>query len=172
MPVTELDPKDARILQALQDDARLSVAELSARIGLSTSPCWRRVKRLEKVGLITGYQATIDRRALGLGVLVFVSITIEDHSEGAARAFEKAVHSLPEIVACWSVAGAADFLLQVVSPDLDTYADFAMTTVRRLPGIKVMNTTFTLKEVKAPQPWPVLPSQTKSSKRKRLKSLG
>jgi Lrp/AsnC family transcriptional regulator, leucine-responsive regulatory protein len=170
MPPAELDATDARILRALQDDARLSVAELSAQVGLSTSPCWRRVKRMEEAGLITGYQARIDRRVLGLGVLVFVSITIEDHSEAAARAFEKAVHSLPEIVACWSVAGAADFLLQVVSPDLDTYADFAMTTVRRLPGIKAMHTTFTLKEVKAPQPWPVLPPKTKSSQRKRVKS--
>jgi Lrp/AsnC family leucine-responsive transcriptional regulator len=170
MPPAELDATDARILRALQDDARLSVAELSTQVGLSTSPCWRRVKRMEEAGLITGYQARIDRRVLGLGVLVFVSITIEDHSEAAARAFEKAVHSLPEIVACWSVAGAADFLLQVVSPDLDTYADFAMTTVRRLPGIKAMHTTFTLKEVKALQPWPVLPPQTKSSQRKRVKS--
>ncbi len=73
----------------------------------------------------------------------------------AARAFEKSVASLPEIVACWSIAGSADFLLQVIARDLDTYAEFAMTTIRRLPGIKAMTTTFTLKEVKPPSPWPI-----------------
>jgi Lrp/AsnC family transcriptional regulator, leucine-responsive regulatory protein len=151
----DLDTGDIAILTALQHDARLTVAELAEKVRLSTSPTWRRVKRLEEQGLITGYHAALDRRALGWGVLVFVNVTIEDHSEAAAKAFEKAVHALPEIVACWSVAGSADFLLQVVSSNLDEYAEFAMTTVRRLPGIKAMHTTFTLKEVKPPTPWPV-----------------
>jgi DNA-binding Lrp family transcriptional regulator len=88
-------------------------------------------------------------------VLAFVNVTIEDHSDSQASAFERAVTSLPEIVACWSIAGSTDFLLQVVSPDLDTYAEFAMTVIRRLPGIKAMHTTFTLKELKAPGPWPI-----------------
>jgi DNA-binding Lrp family transcriptional regulator len=150
-----LDAQDVEILTALQRDARLTVAELSEKVRLSTSPTWRRMKRLEEEGVIAGYQATLDRRALGWGVLAFVSVSIEGHSETQARAFEKAVAGLPEIVACWSIAGSSDFLLQVVSRDLDSYAEFAMATIRRLPGIKAMQTTFTLKEVKAPAPWPI-----------------
>jgi DNA-binding Lrp family transcriptional regulator len=149
------DAQDTEILAALQGDARLTVAQLSEKIRLSTSPTWRRMKRLEDEGVITGYQASLDRRALGWDVLAFISVSIEDHSETQARAFEKAVAALPEIVACWSIAGSADFLLQVVGRDLDSYAEFAMTTIRRLPGIKAMQTTFTLKEVKPPAPWPI-----------------
>ncbi|HEV7434972.1 MAG TPA: Lrp/AsnC family transcriptional regulator [Pseudorhizobium sp.] len=149
------DRHDLRILNTLRSDARLTVVQLAERISLSTSPTWRRVKRLEDEGVISGYQATLDRRALGWGVLAFVQVSIEDHGEAQAREFEKAVAALPEIVACWSIAGSSDFLLQVVSQDLDTYADFAMNTVRRLPGIKEMQTIFTLKEVKPPAPWPI-----------------
>lgn len=152
---SSFDAQDAEILSALQSDARLTIAQLSERIRLSASPTWRRVKRLEEEGVISGYQATLDRRALGWGVLAFINVSIEDHSETQARAFEKAVAALPEIVACWSIAGSSDFLLQVVGRDLDSYAEFAMTTIRRLPGIKAMQTTFTLKEVKAPAPWPI-----------------
>jgi len=158
MPGIQFDRMDANILRELQGNARLSMADLATKVGLSTSPCWRRVKRLEECGLIAGYKADIDRRSLGWGVLVFVNVTIEDHSEKAAQTFEKAVHALPEIVACWSVAGAADFILQVVARDLDNYAEFAMTTVRRLPGIKAMHSTFTLKEVKPPRPCPIPPA--------------
>ena len=158
MPGIQFDRMDANILRELQGNARLSMADLATKVGLSTSPCWRRVKRLEECGLIAGYKADIDRRSLGWGVLVFVNVTMEDNSEKGARTFEKAVHALPEIVACWSVAGAADFILQVVARDLDNYAEFAMTTVRRLPGIKAMHSTFTLKEVKPPRPCPIPPA--------------
>ena len=152
---SSLDLQDKLILSALQGDARLTVAQLADKVHLPTSPTWRRVKRLEDEGVIAGYRAALDRRALGWGVLAFVMVSIDDHGDAQARAFEKAVADLPEIVACWSIAGSADFLLQVVGRDLDTYAEFAMATVRRLPGIKAMQTLFTLKEVKAPAPWPI-----------------
>src|ERR1700761_3288870 len=103
-----LDAHDARILQTLQADGRLTVAELAAKVHLSTSPTWRRMKRLEDEGVIAGYQATLSRRALGWGVLAFVSVSIEDHGEEQARAFERKVADLPEIVACWSIAGSSD----------------------------------------------------------------
>jgi DNA-binding Lrp family transcriptional regulator len=155
LPTPSLDVHDVAVLRALQDNARLTVAQLAERVHLSTSPTWRRVKRLEADGIVTGYRATVDRRAVGWGVMAFVSVSIEDHSDAAARAFEAAVGQLPEIIACWSVSGDSDFLLQVVGRDLDTYADFAMTTIRRLPGIKAMRTSFTLKEVKPTTSWPV-----------------
>jgi DNA-binding Lrp family transcriptional regulator len=159
-----LDTKDTEILSALQADARLTVAQLAERVHLSTSPAWRRVKRLESDGLITGYHAAVSRRGLGWGVLAFVSVAIETHTDQDARAFETAVAALPEIVACWSITGSSDFLLQVVASDLDSYADFART-LRQLPGIKAMQTALTLKEVKAPAPWPI-PGQDKRAAKK------
>lgn len=144
----ELEPIDIRILNSLQSDGRLTNQALSLAVGLSTSPCWRRVRQLEESGVIQNYTAVLDRRKIGLGVLAFVRVRIDSHSEAEAEEFSRDVMKLKEVVACYSIAGDSDFLLQVVSPDLETYADFAMTVVRRLPGIKEMQTTFVLKEIK------------------------
>lgn len=149
MPEIKLEPGDVRILRALQAEGRLTNQELAERVGMSTSPCWRRVKRLEEAGVIRGYRASLDRRALGLGVLAFVRVVIDSHSKAEAEKFERDVQALEEVIACWSVAGDADFMLQVVAADLDAYAEFAMTVIRRLPGIKQMHTTLVLKELKA-----------------------
>lgn len=150
----DVESGDVRILRALQSDGRLTNQELAERVGMSTSPCWRRVKRLEESGVIRGYQAMIDRRAIGLGVLAFIRVQIDTHSHDEAERFSDDVRKLDNVIACYSVAGEADFLLQVVAEDLDSYADFAMTVVRRLPGIKEMNTMFVLKDIK---PSAVLP---------------
>lgn len=144
----QLEPIDIRILSALQDDGRLTNQALSAEVGLSTSPCWRRVRQLEESGVINGYTAVLDRRRIGLGVLAFIKVKIDSHSEAEAEAFSADVSKLKEVVACYSIAGDADFLMQVVSPDLDTYARFAMSILRRLPRIKEMQTMFVLTEVK------------------------
>ncbi|MDS7597747.1 Lrp/AsnC family transcriptional regulator [Agrobacterium tumefaciens] len=149
MPNLKLEPVDVRILSSLQDEGRLTNQALADEVGLSASPCWRRVRQLEETGVIQGYSARIDRRQVGLGVLAFIRVKIDSHSEEEAELFSRQVADLKEVVACYSIAGDADFLLQVVSPDLDTYADFAMSVVRRLPGIKEMQTTFVLKEIKA-----------------------
>ncbi|MBB3290082.1 MULTISPECIES: Lrp/AsnC family transcriptional regulator [Rhizobium] len=143
-----LEPVDLRILEALQKDGRLTNQALSSKVGLSTSPCWRRVRELEETGVIQGYAATLDRRRIGLGVLAFIRVKIDSHSEAEAEEFSRDVLKLNEVVACYSIAGDADFLLQVVATDLDSYADFAMAVVRRLPRIKEMQTTFVLKEIK------------------------
>jgi DNA-binding Lrp family transcriptional regulator len=155
MPPVILDALDIRLLDTLQDDGRLTNVDLAERIGLSASPCWRRLRRLEEAGVIKGYQAILDRKTLGFGVTAFISVVIESHNESDAKAFEKAVMDLPEIVGCHSVSGQADFMLQVVSDDLDSYADFAMNVVRRLPGIKEMHTSFALKEIKATPKLPI-----------------
>jgi Lrp/AsnC family leucine-responsive transcriptional regulator len=91
----------------------------------------------------------------GLGVLAFIRVKIDSHSAAEAEAFSESVRQLQEVVACYSIAGDSDFLLQVVAPDLDSYADFAMAVVRRLPGIKEMQTTFVLKEIKPFQGFPI-----------------
>lgn len=150
MPAT-LTPADVKILTALQSDGRLSNQALSEEVGMSTSPCWRRVRQLEDEGVIQGYMAVLNRREIGLGVLAFIRVKIDSHTEAEAEAdaFAEEVMKLDSVVACYSIAGDADFLLQVVSADLDSYSDFAMKVVRRLPCIKEMQTTFVLKEIKA-----------------------
>ncbi|MBY3514244.1 Lrp/AsnC family transcriptional regulator [Rhizobium leguminosarum] len=160
----EFAPGDIRILKALQGDGRLTNQELAERVGMSTSPCWRRVKKLEEAGVIRGYQAVVDRRAVGLGVLAFVRVQIDTHSHDEAERFEREVGELEAVIACYSVAGEADFLLQVVAADLDSYAEFAMTVIRRLPGIKEMHTMFVLKDIKASTILPVQASAANLSR--------
>lgn len=151
----KIDKMDEKILQILQNDSRTTNQQLSEKIGMSASPCWRRVKRLEDEQIIRGYGVLLDRKRLGLGVMVFIRVSIDRHSEAEALKFEQQVMQLENVVACYSIGGDADFLLQVVSPDLDTYAEFSMSIIRRLPGIKEMQSMFTLKEIKSFQGFPV-----------------
>lgn len=151
----KIDKTDEKILQILQNDSRTTNQQLSEKIGMSASPCWRRVKRLEDEQIIRGYGVLLDRKRLGLGVMVFIRVSIDRHSEAEALKFEQQVMQLENVVACYSIGGDADFLLQVVSPDLDTYAEFSMSIIRRLPGIKEMQSMFTLKEIKSFQGFPV-----------------
>ncbi|GGW24520.1 Lrp/AsnC family transcriptional regulator [Halomonas sp. 141] len=146
---------DVKILTALQQDGRITNQMLADQIGMSASPCWRRVKHLEDQNYIQGYRAVLDRRKIGLGVMVFIRIKIDRHSESEARKFEQEVMQLEDVVACYSIGGDADFLLQVVASDLDSFADFAMSSVRQLPGIKEMQSMFVLKEIKPFVSFPV-----------------
>ncbi len=155
MPSVELDAIDVKILEALQLEGRLTNAELAERIALSPSPCWRRLKRLEGEGVVRGYQAVLDRRRLGLGVTAFVSILLDNHSEKIAREFEAGVAAISEIVSCHNVSGHFDFLLQVVAEDLDRFSYLVLNRIRTLPGVKEINTSFSLKEVKATNRLPI-----------------
>lgn len=148
MTQIKIDKTDARILELLQADSRVTNADLAQQLALSTSPCWRRVKQLEDSKVIKGYGVLLDRKKLGLGVMVFIRVSIDSHSEKEAKKFEQEVTALDYVIACYSIGGDADFLLQVVSPDLDTYAEFSMSIIRRLPGIKEMQSMFVLKEIK------------------------
>ncbi|NHV09213.1 Lrp/AsnC family transcriptional regulator [Cronobacter turicensis] len=150
-----LTPSDITLLTLLQQDARTTNQALAEAVNLSPSPCWRKVKKLEEDKVILGYHAALDRRKIGLGVMVFVRVSIDSHSEAQARRFEQEVMELENVVACYSIGGDADFLLQVVSCDLDAYAGFAMSVLRRLPGIKEMQSMFVLKEIKPFQTLPV-----------------
>ncbi|MDW6004820.1 Lrp/AsnC family transcriptional regulator [Vibrio mangrovi] len=143
-----LTKTDTQILALLQQDARMTNQELADQIGMSSSPCWRKVRKLEEDEIIQGYRAVLDRKKIGLGVMVFVRVSIDSHSEAEARNFEQEVAALENVVACYSIGGDADFLMQVVSGDLDAYAEFAMSVIRRLPGIKEMQSMFVLKEIK------------------------
>jgi len=154
VPDLKLSPADLRILRQLQTTGRITNQELAEKVGMAASPCWRRVKQLEDSGMIAGYQARIDRKKIGLGILAFIRVKIDSHSEEEAQRFEKQVGELKPVIACYAVAGDADFMLQVVAQNLDSFSTFAMEVVRRLPGIKEMQTTFVLREVK---PLDVLP---------------
>ncbi|ATM94626.1 AsnC family transcriptional regulator [Yersinia frederiksenii] len=148
MPSSLIAPADIKILKQLQRSGRMTNQELADKVGMATSPCWRRVKQLEESGIITGYQANIDRRKIGLGILAFIRVKIDSHSEEESKLFEMQVGALKPVIACYAVAGDADFLLQVVAEDLDSFSTFAMSVIRRLSGIKEMQTTFVLREVK------------------------
>ena len=148
-PDLDLDRYDIAILAELQRDARLSNAELAARIGLSAAPTWRRVKRLEQQRFITGYRAEIDRRRIGLGVLAFVRIDAERNNAAATHALEDAIRALPEVVACHYISGAGTFELHVMATDLEAYSRWSMDTLFKLPNVKDIHTSFSLGEVKA-----------------------
>ncbi|ENR5394245.1 TPA: Lrp/AsnC family transcriptional regulator [Providencia rettgeri] len=150
-----IDKTEIKILKLLQDDARITNQVLAEKVGMSASPCWRRVKKLEEEHIIEGYRAILNRKKIGLGVMVFVRVIIDSDSEAEAQKFEQEVTELENVVACYSIGGDTDFLLQVVSHDLDSYADFAMTVIRRLPGIKEMQSMFVLKEIKPLDAYPI-----------------
>lgn len=155
MPSSTLNPTDIKILSLLQQDARITNQALAETIGMSASPCWRKVRQLEDDEVIQSYRAVLDRRKIGLGVMVFVRVSIDSHSEAEAKRFEQDVTALDDVVACYSIGGDADFLLQVVARDLDSYAEFAMAVIRRLPGIKEMQSMFVLKEIKPFAEYPI-----------------
>ncbi|MGL6019794.1 MAG: Lrp/AsnC family transcriptional regulator [Gibbsiella quercinecans] len=155
MPNSKLNSTDIKILALLQQDARITNQALAETIGMSASPCWRKVRQLEDDEVIQSYRAVLDRRKIGLGVMVFVRVSIDSHSEAEAKRFEQDVTDLDDVVACYSIGGDADFLLQVVARDLDSYAEFAMAVIRRLPGIKEMQSMFVLKEIKPFAEFPI-----------------
>lgn len=151
----KIDAIDRRILATLQRDARLTNVELAGEVGLSPSPCLRRVRILERAGVITGYHARLARPGLGLGLTVFVGVKVERHHEEPAAAFSDAVRGLSEVVSCHLVSGEADFLLQVVVPDLAAYERFLLGTLLKLPGVSDIKSNFAIQTVKADGPLPL-----------------
>jgi len=150
-----LDRYDIAILAALQQDARLTNAELATRIGLTAAPTWRRVRWLEEQGFITGYRAEIDRRRIGLGVLAFVRVDADRNNAAATRQLEASLRALPEVISCHYISGAGTFELQVVSRDLNSFSQFAREVLINLPNVKDLHTSFSLGEVKASSALPL-----------------
>ena len=144
-----LDNLDRRILDALQRNAKLSNVQLAEEVGLSPSPCLRRVRLLEEAGVIRGYHAHLDRSKAGLGLTVFVGVKVERHHDESANAFRAAVIDLPEVVSCHVVSGESDFLLQVVLPDLASYEDFLFSTLLKLPAVSDIRSNFAISTVKS-----------------------
>ncbi len=146
-PMAALDSVDRRILEHLQTDGRLSNAELAEKVGLSASPCWRRVRALEEAGIIRGYVALLDAKAVGLPVNVFMSVSLTTQVQSALQRFEKAVQQRPEVMECYLMTGDSDYLLRIVVPDLEAYERFVMDFTR-IAGIAQIRSSFALRPVK------------------------
>ncbi len=146
--IAKLDPIDRRILAELQEAADLSMQELGDRVGLSHTPCWRRVRRLEKKGFITRRVTLLDAKRLDLAVNVFVNVNLRRHQENALNRFEEAVQDVPEIVECYTVSGETDFMLRVVVSDVEAYERLLKATLVHLPEVGNLTSTFALRQVK------------------------
>lgn len=150
-----LDRIDCALLEALQNNARLTVAELAEKVALTASPCWRRIKRLEDLGLIQAYRAVLVLDKLGYGVTAFVSIMMGSHDKDASLRFEQRLSEIPEIISCHHVSGKYDFLLEVVATDLHSFGDFTRDVLQSLPGVKEIYSSFSMKVLKGDRILPV-----------------
>ena len=152
-----IDDIDRKIIAVLQAEGRLPIVDLADRVGLSPTPCQRRVKRMEEEGVITRYAALISPEAMGYGLQALVEVTLDDHSDKTVEAFEAAIRDRPEVVACYAMTGDMDFLLHVLAPDLAHFSDFAMKALLRMPGVKGSRSSFIMQAVKSDLAWAPLP---------------
>ena len=155
MPETDLDAIDRRIIATLQEDGRLTNVQLAERVGLSPSPCLRRVKRLEREGYIGAYRAMLGRERVGLGLTVFVGVRIGNHADERCDDFEAQLAAMPEIVACHMVSGESDYLLEVVVPDLAHYQRFLVGKLLNLPVIREVRSNIAIQTLKSGAPLPL-----------------
>lgn len=150
-----LDEADLRILDELQRDASLSNQELAARVHLSPAPCLRRVRRLKEAGFIERTVAILDRRRLGLGVVAYAFIALDSHRSGGPQQFENLVRRRPEIVECARLSGDHDYLAKVVVESMEAYTRFLDRHLLRCPGVRSVNTSFDLGELKRTTAYPL-----------------
>ena len=144
----EIDRFDRQILRLLQQEGRLSNQELADRIGLSPSPCLRRVRALEESGFITGYRALLDARALGLSLMALIHISMDQHTPERFDRFETAIGEIPEVLECLLITGQdADYQLKVVVRDMDAYQELLLNRINRIPGVTGVHSSFVLRRV-------------------------
>jgi Lrp/AsnC family leucine-responsive transcriptional regulator len=144
----DLDDTDRKILTHLQDDGRISLADLADRVGLSPSPCLRRMRNLEKAGVIARYVAVLDQQAVGLPVSVFISIKLASQKQDALDRFAKTISRWPEVLECYLMTGPRDYWLRVVVPDLAAYERFLKQKLTRVDGVASIESSFALEQVK------------------------
>jgi Lrp/AsnC family leucine-responsive transcriptional regulator len=148
MPELALTAADAKILELLQQNARLSNITLAKRVALSPSACLRRVRALEERGLIRHYVTLLDSQQLGLGVSVFMQVSLEKKDQVSLKRFERLMTERPEVMECYLMTGDSDYLLRVVVPNVAAFERFLMEYVTKIPGIAMIKSSFTLKQVK------------------------
>jgi Lrp/AsnC family leucine-responsive transcriptional regulator len=150
-----LDSTDRRILRTLQRDGRLSVVALAEQIGLSPTPCQRRIRRLEDAGIISRYAAVLDTTRVGLPLQAFVMVALSSHAEEVVEGFHKALAARPEVLAAYAMSGEMDYLLHILAADFESYAEFALKALLRMPGVKETKSSFVLAALKPPGEVPV-----------------
>lgn len=147
MPIV-LDDADRRILDELQRDANRPVAEIALAVGLSQSPCWRRIQRLREAGVILGEVALLDRRAVGLHIQVFAQVRLNAQGRQDIETFSEQIRQFPEVLECFVIMGSIDFLLRIVTPDMEAYERFFLDRLSRVPGIHEISSMVALSEIK------------------------
>jgi len=155
-PNRRLDAIDRKILTVLQEDASLSVAEIGDRVGLSSTPCWKRIQRLEAEGVILRRVALVDQNKIGLGITVFVSVESADHSEAWLKTFASAVSAMPEVMEFYRMAGDVDYMLRVVVPDIHGYDEFYKRLIATVP-LKNVTSRFAMERIKSTTALPISP---------------
>ncbi|MCG2594888.1 Lrp/AsnC family transcriptional regulator [Ramlibacter sp. XY19] len=153
-----LDRHDIALLAELQRDSRQTVQQLADAAGLSSTPCWKRVKEMEATGIIRGYTALVDRELVGLSLAVLAEVNLTRHNEDDVRKFERAVADCPQIVSCYATTGQADYVIKVLVPDIKSYESFLHETAFKLPGVTRVRSSVVLKEVKAETRLPLAPA--------------
>jgi Lrp/AsnC family transcriptional regulator len=148
MPDARIDPIDRKILEVLQRDAGLSNAETASRVGLSPSPCWRRIQRLERDGVIRRRVALLDPEALGLSIVVFASVKLSSHGRQALPEFEQAIREYDEVLECYTVTGEVDFILRILTRDMHSYERFLRDHLLQMPTVAEVHSTIALTQVK------------------------
>ncbi len=151
-----LDAIDRKILRVLQADASLSVSEIGDRVGLSSTPCWKRIQRLEQDGVITGKVALVDQVKIGLGVTVFVLVESNDHSDGWLQMFAEVVRNMPEVVEFYRMAGDVDYMLRVVTTDMKSYDELYRRLISEV-ALKNVTSRFAMEKIKSVTALPVPP---------------
>ena len=149
-----MDAIDRKIIAALQEDASLSVAEIGQRVGLSSTPCWKRIQRLEAEGVITKRVALVDQDKLGLGITVFVSVETSDHSQEWLARFASLVSAMPEVMEFYRMAGDVDYMLRVVAADMASYDTFYKRLIATAP-LKNVTSRFAMEKIKSTTALPV-----------------
>ena len=144
-----MDKTDRKILAELQKNGRLSSQALAAKVGLSTSPCWRRVKRMEKAGVIAGNVAILDPVSVGLGVVAFALVSLEDHHPDSVLEFDRMVKDLPEILECHAMSGQHDYQLKVICESIGAYDRLLSKHILRVKAVHTVNTSFVLRTNKS-----------------------
>jgi len=152
MNATRLDHRDIAILATLSREGRIAKTELAARVNLSPTPCWERMKRLEKAGYITGYRAEIDLAALGPHVQVFVTVELESHKAESFQLFERTVERMDQVTGCWAIGGGYDYLMQVVTTDVATFQEMMDGLLESRAGVRRYYSYIVTKPVKADPP--------------------
>ena len=150
-----LDDFDRKILRVLQEDCSLSTAEVAERVGLSQSPCWRRISALEEAGIIRKRVALLDRRKIGLGAQVFANVKLSAHGRAHMAEFEATIQAIEEVIECYVLMGTTDFLLRIVTPDIESYERLFFEKLSRLPGVQEITSSMALSEIKSTTALPV-----------------